>query len=175
MLVLVTGAAGLIGSHVMVALLKEGHSILATDINPLPSVVTDQIQTHLDRVKIIVGDLCDVRFIDELFDAVSSPIEGVMHIGGIRSPVGLDPRLVHSINVVAAYNVMQTAAARGVRRMVQASSCNALGLSWTMPEHWGLDFVPINETHPMRPVSPLMSSLGTADIPKEDPYSLSKL
>jgi nucleoside-diphosphate-sugar epimerase len=175
MLVLVTGAAGLIGSHVMVALLKEGHSILATDINELPSVVTDQIEAYLDRVMVITGDLCDVTFIDQLFDAAPSPIEGIMHIGGIRSPVGLDPRLVHSINVVAAYNVMQTAAARGVRRMVQASSCNALGLSWTMPEHWGLDFVPINETHPMRPVSQSISQGDTTDIRKEDPYSLSKL
>jgi nucleoside-diphosphate-sugar epimerase len=163
MLVLVTGAAGLIGSHVMVALLKEGHSILATDINELPPVVTDQIDPYLDRVTVITGDLCNVKFIDELFDAAPSPIEGVMHIGGIRSPVGLDPRLVHSINVVAAYNVMQTAAARGVRRMVQASSCNALGLSWTMPEHWGLDFVPINETHPMRPVSFVLLQLDSAD------------
>jgi nucleoside-diphosphate-sugar epimerase len=83
--------------------------------------------------------------------------------------------LVHRINVVAAYNVLQTAAARGVRRMVQASSCNALGLSWTMPEHWGLDFVPINETHPMRPVSQSISLGDTTDIRKEDPYSLSKL
>jgi nucleoside-diphosphate-sugar epimerase len=164
MLVLVTGAAGLIGSHVMVALLKEGHSILATDINTLPPVVTDQIKVFLDRVTMITGDLCNVGFIDELFDAAPSPVEGVMHIGGIRSPVGLDPRLVHSINVVAAYNVIQTAAARGVRRMVQASSCNALGLSWTMPEHWGLDYVPINETHPMRPVSQSISQIDTTDI-----------
>jgi nucleoside-diphosphate-sugar epimerase len=144
MLVLVTGAAGLIGSHVMVALLKDGHSILATDINPLPPVVTDQITSYLDRVTVVTGDLCSVAFVDELFAAAPSLIEGIMHI---------DPRLVHSINVVAAYNVMQTAASKGVKRMVQASSCNALGLSWTMPEHWGLDFVPINETHPMRPVS----------------------
>ena len=175
MLVLVTGAAGLIGSHVMAALLKDGHAILATDINPLPSVVTDQIKAYRNRVTMITGDLCNVKFIDELFDAAPSPIEGIMHIGGIRSPVGLDPRLVHSINVVAAYNVMQTAASRGVRRMVQASSCNALGLSWTMPEHWGLDFVPINETHPMRPVSQSISRGDTTDIRKEDAYSLSKL
>lgn len=152
--VLVTGAAGLIGSHVMVRLLKEGHTITATDINPLPPVVLDQIVEFTSRVRSITGDLTSVAFIDELFDN-SQPFEGVMHIGGIRSPVGLDPRLVHNINTVATYNVLQTAAARGVRRMVQASSCNALGLSWTKPEHWKLDFVPVDESHPMRPVSRL--------------------
>ncbi|OCF32002.1 hypothetical protein I317_06712 [Kwoniella heveanensis CBS 569] len=158
--VLVTGAAGLIGSHVMVALLDQGHTILATDINPLPPNVKDQIADRSERVQEMTGDLTNVKFIDELFDSTRIPFDGVMHIGGVRSPVGLDPRLVHNINVVATYNVLQTAASRGITRIVQASSCNALGLSWTSAEHWRLDSVPINEQSPMRP---------------EDPYSLSKL
>lgn len=151
--VLVTGAAGLIGSHVMVTLLKDSHSVVATDINPLPPIVLEQIQQFTNRVTEITGDLTNVKFVDEVFaHPAAAGLDGVMHIGGIRSPIGLDPRIVHNINVTATYNVLQTAAARGIRRMVQASSCNALGLSWTMPEHWGLDFVPVNETHPMRPV-----------------------
>lgn len=153
--ILVTGAAGLIGSHVMVRLLEEGHSVTATDINPLPEVVTKQLDPYPDRVlAVVIGDLTKPAFVDEVFDAAQAkaPLQGVMHIGGIRSPVGLDPRLVHNINTTASYNVLQTAAARGVNRIVQASSCNALGLSWTSADHWGLEFVPINETHPMRPV-----------------------
>lgn len=160
--VLVTGAAGLIGSHVMVRLLEEGHSVTATDINPLPEVVTKQLEPHSDRVlAVVIGDLTQPSFVDECFAIAQAraPITGVMHIGGIRSPVGLDPRMVHSINTVASYNVLQTAGREGVKRIVQASSCNALGLSWTMPEHWGLEFVPINETHPMRPVS-VMREVG---------------
>jgi UDP-glucose 4-epimerase len=150
--VLVTGAAGLIGSHVMLALLREGHSILATDINPLPPKVIEDIGSYIEQVTQVTGDLTIVPFVDKLFACSSSPIDGIMHIGGIRSPAGLDPRIVHNINAVATYNVLQTAAARGIARMVQASSCNALGLSWTAPEHWNLDFVPVNESHPMRPV-----------------------
>jgi nucleoside-diphosphate-sugar epimerase len=45
-----------------------------------------------------------------------------------------------------------------------------------MPEHWALDFVPVNETHPMRPVSDLTyDPEADADDVQEDPYSLSKL
>jgi nucleoside-diphosphate-sugar epimerase len=157
--VLVTGAAGLIGSHAMLALLEEGHSILATDINPLPAKVVEDSAPYSERVTQLIGDLTDIKFVDELFDSSAMAIEGIMHIGGIRSPVGLDPRIVHNINVVASYNVLQTAAARGVTRIVQASSCNALGLSWTMPEHWNLDFVPVNESHPMKPVSAFKTDL----------------
>jgi nucleoside-diphosphate-sugar epimerase len=168
--VLVTGAAGLIGSHVMVRLLKEGHTVTATDINPLPPIVLEQLNDFSAMVDSRTGDLTQIAFVDKLFE-LSQPFDGIMHIGGIRSPVGLDPRMVHNINTVATYNVLQTAAAYGVRRMVQASSCNALGLSWTKPEHWKLDFVPVDESHPMRPVStiPLLADK------QEDPYSLSKL
>lgn len=150
--VLVTGAAGLIGSHVMLELLQQGHTITATDINPLPPAILEQIAAFSSKVTVSTGDLTSVKFVDELFNQFDA-FDGVAHIGGIRSPAGLDPRIVHNINVVATYNVLQTAAARGVKRIVQASSCNALGLSWTKPEHWKLDFVPVNETHPMRPVS----------------------
>lgn len=155
MYVLVTGAAGLIGSHIMVALLEQGHTVLATDINPLPPIVRKQIASHLGKVQEVTGDLTKIPFVDELFASAQSPLDGIMHIGGIRSPIGLDPRLVHNINVVATYNVLQTAAARGVKRIVQASSCNALGLSWTSKEHWNLDAVPLNEQSVMRPVSHL--------------------
>lgn len=158
--VLVTGAAGLIGSHVMIALLKQGHTVLATDINPLPIAVLEQIEVYMDGVQQLTGDLTKIDFVNALFDSASPPIEGVMHIGGIRSPIGLDPRLVFAINVTSTYNILQTAGSKHVKRIVQASSCNALGLSWTSPEHWGVDSVPINETHQCRP---------------EDPYSLSKL
>jgi UDP-glucose 4-epimerase len=151
--VLVTGAAGLIGSHVMISLLSEGHSVIATDINPLPPVVLAQLEKHTDRVTELTGDLTSLKFVDEIFVHPSAKgLEGIMHIGGIRSPVGMDPRIVHNINVTASYNILQTAASKGITRIVQASSCNALGLSWTMPQHWELDFVPVDETHPMRPV-----------------------
>lgn len=152
MYVLVTGAAGLIGSNIMIALLQQGHMVLATDINPLPSVVRNQIAQYSRNVQEVIGDLTKITFVDELFDSVAKPLDGIMHIGGIRSPVGMDARLVHNINAVATYNVLQTAAARGVKKLVQASSCNALGLSWTSKEHWHLDSVPLSEKSVMIPV-----------------------
>jgi nucleoside-diphosphate-sugar epimerase len=149
--VLVTGAAGLIGGRITVALLQQGHQVTGTDINPVPEETKAEIADLIDNFTFVQGDLTDFKSVDKLFE--DATIDGVAHIGGIRSPLGLDPRFVHNLNTAASYNVLQTAAFKGVRRIVQASSCNALGLSWTQPEHWQLDFVPVNEFHPMRPVS----------------------
>ncbi len=77
----------------------------------------------------------------------------VVHVGGMRSPLGVDPRNVNNINVTSTYNVLQTAVSGGVKTIVQASSCNALGLSWTQPDHWNLDYVPVDENRAKRPVS----------------------
>jgi nucleoside-diphosphate-sugar epimerase len=151
--VLVTGAAGLIGGEITTSLLQQGHSVVATDINPLPGKLVDASQGH--NLTFILGDLTKPQDVDRLFE--STTIDAVAHIGGIRSPVGLDPRLVHNINVTASYNLLQTTASKGITRIVQASSCNALGLSWTSPDHWHLDYVPVDEKHPMRPVRDQMA------------------
>jgi nucleoside-diphosphate-sugar epimerase len=150
--VLVTGAAGLIGSHSMRSLLEQGHTVTATDIAPLPETLLDSLSQY--PLEQITADLTSIPAVDAIFDGANPPFDAVVHVGGVRSPVGMDPRLVHNINVTATYNVLYTAVSRGVRRLVQASSCNALGLSWTKPEHWHLDYVPVDEKHPKRPVSP---------------------
>jgi nucleoside-diphosphate-sugar epimerase len=150
--ILVTGAAGLIGSHSMRSLLEQGHTVTATDIAPLPQALLDSLSQY--PLEQITADLTSIPAVDAIFDAADPPFDAVVHVGGVRSPVGMDPRLVHNINVTATYNVLYTAVSRGVRRLVQASSCNALGLSWTKPEHWHLDYVPVDEKHPKRPVSP---------------------
>ena len=155
--VLVTGASGFIGSNVMLALLAEGHKVTATDIVPLPMALDERLAHSLEskQVDLVLGDLTDIAVVDSLFASALAlgPLDGVIHIGGVPTPRHAEARTLHNINVTSTYNVLETAARLGIKRVVQASSCNSIGLSWTMPEHWGLDYVPVDESHPMRPVS----------------------
>ncbi len=139
--ILLTGASGLIGSYVLTHLVQESHQITAVDIVPpreaIPLGVTFQLV-----------DLTDVLAVDQLF--AGSAYDGVIHLGAIPAPTGLDERVVHNVNVTSNYNVIRTAADKGITRIVQASSVNAVGLTYTHAEHRTFQGVelPLTETSP---------------------------
>jgi len=153
--ILLTGASGHVGSHTLIALMEWAvvKRITAVDVVPLPSHI------HLDeRAQFSLADLTDIAVLDELFDSIP-PCDALIHLGAIPNPETLDHRLVHNINVSSNYNILHTATIRGVRKIVQASSVNAIGLSYTAPEHRWFEEVPMDETALCKP---------------EDAYALSK-
>lgn len=154
MKILLTGAAGNIGTHVLNHLLQENHDVSAIDIVPLLSHALPLPPS----ASFTILDLCDYAAL-EAFMRSTGPYQGVVHLGAIPDPLHHDPRHVHNVNVTSSYNVLRTAADLGVRRIVQASSVNAVGLSYTPPEHCWLNAVPMDEETPYK---------------DEDPYALSK-
>lgn len=128
---LVTGASGLVGGRTVDYILSlGGHSVLATDIRPRP----DDAKPLPTGSQFFQADLTLVKEVDALYDASERPIDGVIHMGAIPNPINIDARLCHNINVTAGYNMMYTAASRGIKRIVQASSVNATGLSYSDSE-----------------------------------------
>lgn len=161
--ILLTGASGSVGSHVLIYLLAQGHTVTALDLVPLPPHVTSHIPPqHLAVLRATVCDLTDFHTLDDIFTTASTPIEGIIHLGAIPHPENNDGRIVHNNNVVSSYNILRTGADHGVRRIVQASSVNAPGLSYPPEGHQRFDELPITEETPMRPVSFLFSSSCTS-------------
>lgn len=153
--ILLTGVSGRLGSHTLKYLLLRGHTITALDIAPLPPHVLASLSTltpeqHGNYTN-ITCDLTDYKAFEKIMR--DRKPEAVIHLGAIPDPLTLDPRVVHNNNVTGTYNVLQTAAALGIRRIVQASSVNAMGLSYTADEHRRLMQMPVTETHPVLPVS----------------------
>ena len=148
MRVLLTGSSGKLGAVILRNLLDQDHTVTAVDIAPLPDEVLRTLPT--DRLKHQALDLTDLSAIDKLF--ADDTYDGVIHFGSIPDPVDKDPRVVHNNNVSGTYNILQTAASKGVRRMVQASSGNAIGMSFTPGDHWEQSYVPIDTESPMHPV-----------------------
>ncbi|ORY28309.1 hypothetical protein BCR39DRAFT_594225 [Naematelia encephala] len=158
--ILLTGAAGKVGSHVLKYFLNRGHSVTALDVVPLPVSLTSSVpesQAKLLRSQVI--DLTDFKAYQAILESSPEGIDGVVHLGAIPDPLSHDPRIVHNNNVTSSYNVLQTSMAHGITRIVQASSVNAPGLSFGPEGHLRFDSLPIREEHPSRP---------------EDPYALSK-
>ena len=109
MRILVTGAAGQVGSTVARGLRKR-HQVRGHDRVPMP---------ELDDT--IVSDLND-------FDAVleaTRGMDGVAHIGGLPGDDEWEP--IHQSNIVGTYNVFEACRRNGVKRVAFASRVGVLG------------------------------------------------
>ncbi len=139
-LYLVTGGAGYIGSHVVVALLARGDRV----------VVFDNLQQgHREAVHpdatLVVGELGDVGALRHLFGR--HRFDGILHFAA-NSLVGesmQQPFRYVGDNVTNALNLVRTAVEHDVRRLVLSSTCAIFGL----PER-----VPIDEDVPPNPANP---------------------
>ena len=113
--VLVTGASGFVGPHVVAALSKAGWSLRLAARRPMPS--PEGIET------VVVGDLAER--ID--WSEVLRGIDHVVHMAGLaHAGPGLDEALYRRINTEATLELARAAAAAGVRRFVYLSSIKAL-------------------------------------------------
>ena len=147
--ILLTGASGRVGSYTLLHLLSHSHSVLATDLTPLPTHLPPPPPSPTPFPRL---DLTDHRALSALLAASDPPIDAVVHLGAIPHPHGRDPREVYANNTVSNYNVLRTALDLGIRRVVQASSVNAAGLIFNQPARQKHDKLPLNEESPMRPV-----------------------
>jgi UDP-glucose 4-epimerase len=138
-LILVTGGAGYIGSHTVIALQQAGYE---------PVLFDNFSSGHRD----FVGDVAlvegDVSRIDDLGRAFSLyPIQGVIHFAG-RALVAESvqrPELYYETNVVGGLNLLNAMNDAGVRRLIFSSTCATYG----MPRTPSLD-----EDHPQSPINP---------------------
>jgi nucleoside-diphosphate-sugar epimerase len=128
--VLVTGAAGRIGSVTTRHLTELGALVTALTIVEDPALKADRV---------IVGD---TRSEDDVAAALAD-VELVVHLAALAHPSAGTPYDVYSTNVVSTFNVLAQAGALGVKRAVVASSINAFGLPFNphdiRPAYYPLD------------------------------------
>lgn len=152
MCILLTGSSGVVGSAILVDLLKKGHRVTALDAVALPDGIRQILSPDAScRLSTHIVDLTDFKRLEEIMSR-DRP-EGVIHLSAIPNPLGRDPRVVHNNNVTSSYNVLCTAAMHGVKRIVQASSVNAVGLSYTPAGNQRFDALPLTEGTPYQTVS----------------------
>jgi dTDP-L-rhamnose 4-epimerase len=125
MLVLVTGGAGFIGSHVVAALTAAGHSVRVLDAL-LPAVHAPGVEPVLpDGVPLVAGDIRDRSTVTDALRGVDAVLHQASMVG-----LGVDtddlPRYA-SCNDLGTAVLLAAMAAVGVRRLVLASSMVVYG------------------------------------------------
>jgi NAD dependent epimerase/dehydratase len=153
--VLVTGAGGFIGSHLVEHLVAEGARVRAfvrynsrSDFGRLEDVD----QAVLDEVEVFLGDLTNPEAVQGAVDGM----DAVLHLGALI-PIPYSyrhPREFVDVNVSGTLNVLEAVRRHDVRRLVQVSSSEVYGTAQT---------VPIAETHPLHPQSPYAATKVGAD------------
>jgi UDP-glucose 4-epimerase len=129
--VLVTGGAGLVGSHIADLLVKEE----VAEIIVLDNFTRGQM-SNLDRamssglVKLVEGDIRDLQVLKRVMDGV----DFVFHQAAIRiTQCAAEPRLALEVMADGTYNVLEAAANAKVKKVVAASSASIYGMAEEFP------------------------------------------
>lgn len=135
MRVLVTGGAGYIGSHVVVALVEAGHEpVIVDNLSNAREDVVDRIARITGaKPELRVGDIGDAAFIDDV--VASSAFDAVMHFAGLKA-VGESterPLDYYRVNVGGATTLLRALDRGGVRRFVFSSSATVYGEQEEIP------------------------------------------
>lgn len=153
--VLVTGAAGFIGSHLVERLVREGHRVRAFIHYNAAGYRhnLDELDPEIrDALEIVAGDITDPFSVAQ---AVAGQ-ELVFHLAAlIAIPYSyVAPAAYVATNVTGTVNVLQACRAHDVARVVHTSTSEVYGTA---------QYVPIDEKHPLVGQSPYSASKIAAD------------
>jgi UDP-glucuronate 4-epimerase len=166
MRILVTGAAGFIGSHLGERLLSSGHDLVAIDnFNDFYAPESKrrnftgvmQVACASERDCILCeGDIRDAAFVDAVF-AQEGP-DAVIHLAaaaGVRPSIQ-NPLLYEEVNVRGTLNLLEAARKAGIRPFVFSSSSSVYGEN---PK------VPFAESDPVdNPISPYAATKKAGEL-----------
>jgi UDP-glucose 4-epimerase len=162
MTILVTGGAGYIGSHMVLALADAGEEV----------VVLDNLVTGFDwavdsRAHLVEGNVGDISFVGDLI--AKHKISEIIHFAGsIVVPESVEnPLKYYANNTAASRNLLEAAVKGGVAHFIFSSTAAVYGMV-------GLD--PVGETNPLAPMSPygrskLMTEWMLADVAAAHPLT----
>ncbi len=142
-LVLVTGAAGFVGSELVSQLVRKGHAVRALD-----NLATGKWENlgHSPLIERVQGDVRDAELLGRTMGGVGT----VYHLACLNLRYSLEhPAETHEVNATGTLRVLEAARAAGVGRFVHVSSSEVYGTALTAP---------MAEDHPTYPTTPYGAS-----------------
>lgn len=146
-MILVTGGAGYIGSHVCMALLDAGLDVVAVDN------LSNSSEASLQRVQSLSGRSlifrrADIRNEEEIHEILHScEVTAVIHLAGLKA-VGesnVRPMSYYDANVVGTMRLVSAMKKAKVKTLVFSSSATVYGVP---------SYLPLDEKHPLGPTNP---------------------
>lgn len=147
--VLVTGGTGAVGPAAVAHLVARGHEVAVVGRRP--------------GIEIPGADyaVCDVTSYEAVRDAMRGR-DAAVHLAAAASPGQAPAQELFRANALGTFHVFEAAAREGIRRVVQASSINALGCYWGIVPFTPRYF-PVDEEHPTFTTDPYSFSKNVAE------------
>jgi UDP-glucuronate 4-epimerase len=159
--IIVTGAAGFIGSSLSDRLLQEGKQVLGIDnFDPFYDrlVKIRNISNALKNpgYEFLEGDIRDIEFLHNCFSSFKP--DAIVHLAakaGVR-PSLIDPQSYFDVNVMGTLNILEMMKKNSIKKMIFASSSSVYGNNKKVPfsENDNVDF----------PVSPYAASKKSGEL-----------
>ena len=166
MAVMVTGGAGYIGSHAVLALLDAGHEVVVVD-----NLVTGFDWAVDERATLVE---CDVADEGRVRAAIRGHhIDAIMHFAGsVVVPESVtDPLKYYRNNTAAARSLIESAVVEGVKHFIFSSTAATYGTPVQVPIAEGDPTVPINPYG----MSKLMTEVMLRDVAAAHPINFCAL
>ena len=144
-MILVTGGAGYIGSHCVMALLEKGCSVIVFDNLSTGHIESIETLKQYGVLKFVQGDLLDKITLKTIFE--NEKIDSVIHFAAF-SQVGesvKNPQKYYINNVCGTINLLEAMLENNVKKIVFSSTAATYG----EPK-----YIPIDEKHPQEPINP---------------------
>lgn len=151
--ILVTGAGGFIGSHLVEKLVEMGAKVRAfVRYNSKNNWGWLETSPYKTEIEIYTGDIRD-------YDSVKDSMKGIEVVFHLAALIGIpysyiSPLAYIKTNIEGTYNVLQSARELGVARVIHTSTSEVYGTA---------KYVPIDESHPLQPQSPYSATKISAD------------
>jgi NAD dependent epimerase/dehydratase len=151
--ILITGATGFIGSHLVELCVKSGYEVIAFDrYNPNNNWGWLEHSKFKDDFQVILGDIRD-------YDSVSKVLKGCQAVFHLAALIGIpysyvSPMAYIKTNIEGTYNVLEAARNLDTEQVLVTSTSETYGTA---------QYVPIDEKHPLVGQSPYSASKIGAD------------
>ncbi len=148
-MILVTGGAGYIGSHLVMALLEKGEEVVVFDSLELGHIETIETLKKYGNLKFIKGNLKNLDDIRGVF--LVNKIDTVVHFAAYSQVAESvkNPQKYYYNNVYGTLNLLNAMLEFGVKKIVFSSTAATYG----EPK-----YIPIDENHPQMPINPYGNS-----------------
>ncbi|CAN5297164.1 SDR family NAD(P)-dependent oxidoreductase [soil metagenome] len=134
MKILVTGATGFTGKALVRRLIDDGHEVVALDYKE--GYKSDEIRSW--GAHVVIGSVTDRAVVDSCMEGV----EVVQHLAAAFRELNVPDTYYEEVNVGGTRNVLESALAHGVRKLIYCSTCGV---------HGNIDDPPADEDAPIQP------------------------